>query len=136
MFIFFLLSQSAQSAVSLFLTSLCPSIYGAAFKRMFTSRCLCTFCLLAFARSPLQNFKLVSICSEGAITSLLLWTAHLTFPIQGWLLLGVSAKRKSEKCENFRFFCEISFHSVSRKIKCEKIMRKFPKKILENFAKK
>ena len=29
------------SAVSLFLASLCLSIYGAAFERMFTSRCLC-----------------------------------------------------------------------------------------------
>ncbi len=38
MFTFFLLSQSA---VTLFIASLFPSIYGAASERMFTSRCLC-----------------------------------------------------------------------------------------------
>ena len=30
-----------MSAVSLFIASLCPSINGAVFERMFTSRCLC-----------------------------------------------------------------------------------------------
>ena len=48
----------------LFLSSLCPSSHGAAFERMFTSRCLCAIvrqcstvsalhCLLECARSPL-----------------------------------------------------------------------------------
>ena len=89
------------SAVSLFLASLCLPIYGATFERMFRSRCLCAilrrsalslfhwidaplsvfclFCFIVIAASALHmlylHFKLVFICSEGAIASLL-WTAH------------------------------------------------------------
>ena len=40
-FLFFSLFSICMSAVSLYLASLCPAIYGAVFERMFTSRCLC-----------------------------------------------------------------------------------------------
>ena len=83
------------------LTSLCPSIHGAAIERMCTSHCLCaiirqctitlslynmalsvfcfvlrpqlcTFCPLAFARLPLLELQVSFFsCSEGAIASLL-----------------------------------------------------------------
>ena len=96
------------SAVSFFIASLCPPIYGAAFDRMFTSRCLCTiirhgrinlslyridvlcnpfrYFVLLNCNCSLEalnistcigkvinsiDFRLVSICSEGAISSLL-----------------------------------------------------------------
>ena len=43
------------SAVSLFLAYLCPSLYGTAFERIFTSRCLCSIlrqCRIIFILFP------------------------------------------------------------------------------------
>ena len=98
-----------MSACSLFLASLCPSFYGAAFERLLTSFCLCANirqcrttlslnrypplrflfvllnfnCSLSAAHSVYLNFlKFVFICCEGAIASLP-WTAHFYFPLKG-----------------------------------------------------
>ena len=109
---FFSFLRLYMSAGSLFLAYLCPSIYGAAFYRMFTSRCLCAVigqctitplcflfvwlncnCKISAGHSVFlyflchhsKNLKLVFICCEGAIASLL-WTAHFYFPIKEGLL--------------------------------------------------
>ena len=144
MFIFFLLSQSAQSADSLFLASLCPSINGADFKRMFTSRCLCTFCLLAFARSPLLELQVSFYLQRGSnnfpvalnCTSYLSYTKMVA--IRGF---SEKIKRKMRKfslfLRNFVSFCfaKNKMRKNNAKIS-QKNIRKFREKIMREFREK
>ena len=67
------------SAVSLFLASICPSIYGAAIERMFTSRCLCaiirqcTINLSLYRCHPLHLFCLIEVCSLSTSSQFFLY---------------------------------------------------------------
>ena len=136
MFIFFLLSQSAQSAVSLFLASLCLSINGADFKRMFTSRCLCTFCLLAFARSPLLELQVSFYLQRGSnnFPVALNCTSYLSYT-RMVAIRGFSEKKKrkfSLFLRNFAIIC------VGKKCEnfAKKIMLKFLKGKIAKILKK
>ena len=58
--IFFFSISICVSAVSFFIASLCPPIYGAAFDRMFTSRCLCT--IIRHGRINLSLYRIDVLC--------------------------------------------------------------------------
>ena len=121
MFIFFLLLICPIRSFS-FLASLCPSINGADFKRMFTSRCLCTFCLLAFARSPLLELQVSFYLQRGSNN----FPAAMNRTILPFLskVFRVFSEQEKRNMRKFSFFREISFHSVLRKRKCENFIKK------------
>ena len=81
------------SAVSLFLSFLCPSIYGAAFERMFMSRCLC------------------AIIRQCRITLSL----HRSTPLRFFLLLNCNCNLRAEHClvalvRSSRLALQVSFY--------------------------
>ena len=122
MFIFFLLSPQAVclSAGSLFLASLCPSIYGAAFERMFTSRYLCAIirqCTITLLQNGCPPFCFLFVllncnCSLSAAHS----DCCGAGPFQKGLrsLSGVDRKRKPDQFQTYQLFVFLFLDLVPR----------------------
>ena len=106
MFPFFLLSPSACPQFLFFVASLCPSIYGAAFERMFMSRCLCAIirqCTITISLYRCPPLRLCNCSLSAKYSFYLHWLGHHSCSLSQFLFAAREQQLPRDKPHIFTF---------------------------------